>query len=365
MSNPYGGHDSGPPPDPFHPYEQPSGGSYLPNPYLGHGGNAPGGSSTDGISIAALVCSLTCCAAPVGVGLGIAGIVRTRNERRSGRWAAITGLVVGVFGTLALVAGGIGLFWVGTNVVFFEDALAGDCIDVGDRGDSLDVWKADCDEPHDAEVLHAGRFSEALVEDYRDDAYFCDELAEASGYGSVVQQGRHEIYPIVESYDVEDPEVGDWFLCVAEARDDDRLEAPLPRGEAAATRDDEDELPTRKSTLDLEAGDCFDETDPEEELVYDVLPRPCDEPHSLEVLGSVELKPGKFPGDAAIDRRTEDCLEVFEDYVGISYDDSRFELYWYTPTADSWRNNKDRSITCVGAHPRDKKLNRSLEDIRR
>lgn len=364
MSNPYGGHDSGPPPDQFNPYDPPSGGSYLPNPYVSHGGASHGGSSTDGISIAALVCSLTCCAAPVGIGLGIAGIVRTKDDRRSGRWAAITGVVVGVVGTLALVAGGIGVFWFGTNVVFFEDAQPGDCVNV-DGDTSLDVWKADCDEPHDAEVVHADRFSAAQVEDYRNDPYFCDELAEASGYGSVVEQGRHEITSIVESYDAEDPEVGDWFLCVAQNRGDDQLDAPLPRGDAAAAPDDEDELPTRKSTLDLAEGDCFDETEADEELVYDVLPRQCDEPHSFEVLGSVELTAGKFPGDAAIDRRTEDCLEVFEDYVGIPYDDSRFELYWYTPTADSWRDFKDRSITCVGAHPRDKKLSRSLADIRR
>ena len=65
-------------------------------------GPAPGQRrpSLDGVSIAGLVCALTWCAAPVGIGLGIAGIVRTKRGKRRGRWAAVTGLVVGIIALL-------------------------------------------------------------------------------------------------------------------------------------------------------------------------------------------------------------------------------------------------------------------------
>ena len=43
----------------------------------------------------------------MAIGLGIAGIVRTGGARRSGRWMAVTGLVLGVLGTVALVVGAV------------------------------------------------------------------------------------------------------------------------------------------------------------------------------------------------------------------------------------------------------------------
>ncbi|MFC7505183.1 DUF4190 domain-containing protein, partial [Nocardioides sp. GCM10030258] len=114
MTDPYGG---------FPQYEPPAGGSAptpsnpdgnpYGNPYSSPHGNPYGSpyrasTPSDGISIAALICSLTCCAAPVGIGLGIAGIVRTKDGQRSGRWAAVTGLVLGIFMMVAGVAAGIG-----------------------------------------------------------------------------------------------------------------------------------------------------------------------------------------------------------------------------------------------------------------
>lgn len=352
MSNPY---DGGVPP-----YEPPVGGPYggyaaSNNPY---GDPYRSAAPTDGLSIAALVCSLTCCAAPVGIGLGIAGIVRTKDGRRSGRWAAVTGLVVGIVMMLASVAVIIGLVWYGTNTVLIEDARAGDCIDVGD----VDIWKAECDEPHDAEVIHAGQFDEELVEQYvatPSATEFCAPLAVRSGYADVVRQGNHGISTWVDSWDIDDPDVGDHFICVAEPLEGD-LDAPLPRGERS------EQTGTGSSPSALGIGDCFDEPGDAsgDELIGMVVVVPCDEEHEFQYIGAVQVYGNDFPGIAAIERRAEACGDRFETYLRIPYDDSRYDFFYYWPTEELWVDG-ERMIRCLGAAPDGEKLTESLKGIRR
>ncbi len=50
----------------------------------------------DGVALAALICSLTLVAAPLGIVLGMAGLVRTATGKSRGRWAALVGLAVGL-----------------------------------------------------------------------------------------------------------------------------------------------------------------------------------------------------------------------------------------------------------------------------
>lgn len=240
----YGYH---PPPEPGHnPYQ----------PWSPYGGDpraeAP---RLDGVSIAAFVCALTCCAAPVGIGLGIAGIVRTKERRRTGRWAAVTGLVVGIVGTLALVAGGIGVVWYGTNVVFFDDARPGDCVDIGDS----DIWKAECDEKHDAEVLYSGEFDNALLDDFDDldPAEFCRRLPLDRRYDGLFDDPRYVIDVYFESFG-DDPDDGDLFLCVVQetsgSMDQQLLDTLFVTGLAPR-----EERADHVWATDAAVGDCFDE----------------------------------------------------------------------------------------------------------
>ncbi|GAA1865040.1 DnaJ domain-containing protein [Myceligenerans crystallogenes] len=53
---------------------------------------------TDQISIAAFVLALAC-SGVLGIPFGIAGLIRTRNGRRKGRWAAVWAIVIGVVTT--------------------------------------------------------------------------------------------------------------------------------------------------------------------------------------------------------------------------------------------------------------------------
>ena len=207
------------------PYE-PRHNPYQPTAYYEPGdGSRQAPPAMDGVSIAGMVCALTCCAAPVGVGLGIAGIVRTKKGKRRGRWAAVTGLVVGIIGTLALVAGGIGVIWYATHTVFLDEARAGDCVDIGD----VDIWKAECDESHDAEVIHSAALSRADVEIFlaNEPSDFCHEQPIDSRYEPLFADLTYDIYVYVESWDVEDPDPGDRFICVVERLDGQQIDHRL------------------------------------------------------------------------------------------------------------------------------------------
>lgn len=349
-----------------------SDGGPLPNPYA-----TAAESSLDGISVAALACSLTCCAAPVGIGLGIAGIVRTAAGRRTGRWMAVAGLVLGVVGSITLVVGGAALVrWVDEQDVDDEQAAAehlridqlkaGDCVGMAiEDYRYIDITAASCTEPHEAEIVYASRFtSEEQVRAQLDDPTFCWPLSKTQGYTTLLDDGEYGYDIVVDSADSGRPEVGDAFACFVRTIDQAPMDTPLPRGEPEPAP----ELtgPTRVSSLELDLGDCFDEpAGGAVDLVDDVIIKECDRPHAYEVIGLVPIVAKAYPGDRAIARRSGACLARFADYLDIAYDDSLFELSYYSPTRASWRHDDDRTITCLGLHPQERKLKRSLEGIGR
>jgi len=103
----------------------------------------------------------------------------------------------------------------------------------------------------------------------------------------------------------------------------------------------------------LRVGDCFNEPNFEDLLdgdaegqasaAVDVVP--CREPHQAEVYDIITVSGDDFPGDAAIERRTAECLHSFKEYVGKSYGRSRLDAAIYYPTQSSWRFG-DRTILC-------------------
>lgn len=104
------------------------------------------------------------------------------------------------------------------------------------------------------------------------------------------------------------------------------------------------------NVFSLEPGTCFDDVDAfyddESEGVSDVPTVDCAEPHDNEVFATYDLPDGDFPGQEAIATTAEEeCIERFEDYVGIAYADSRFVSTHLIPTAQSWEGG-DREVVC-------------------
>lgn len=212
MSNPYGGE--------YPPYQP------APNPY---DNSAYGSARTpfDGVSLAALICSVTCCAAPVGIALGIAGLVRTGGGRRTGRWAAVTGLALGTVLTLAMAGFLVFAIVLGSHSVQEDEARAGQCVDVN----SLDiVEKADCDEPHDGEIIWAGRFTDELVRSFETSSTqeFCAALPNLdAAYRAATQGNEYEASVSIDAFDEDEPDRGDWFFCYLTRGDGEPLEGPV------------------------------------------------------------------------------------------------------------------------------------------
>ena len=227
---------------------QPPGGEPTHHPYGGgygafepgapYGGYGPGQPTvrTDGVSIAAFVCALTCCAGPIGVGLGIAGIVRTKDGRRRGRWAAVTGLVLGSIGTLVLIGGFVALVLAISNTVLEEDAEVGQCVNTGFLGtDSNDLWDATCSEPHDAEIVAVQLADDALESRYdagdsvRD---ICTDLADDE-YRPLLADSEYVVDFASDAFS-EDIESGNWVVCYVERADGEQLQGPLRGGSSGA-----------------------------------------------------------------------------------------------------------------------------------
>ena len=103
--------------------------------------------------------------------------------------------------------------------------------------------------------------------------------------------------------------------------------------------------------MTLQVGDCFDDPEVIDEVVFDVAAVPCTEAHDNEVFAVQSVASdfgGVFPGlDALEQHGYEFCSgQTFDSYVGASYLDSALEVFSFTPTEESW-DQGDREIVCA------------------
>ncbi len=222
MSNPYGGNPYGGAGD-QNPYGQPQHGQY----------GAPGGQGypaapvkTDGVSITAFVLSLICCA-PVGLILGFVGLGRTKNGQRKGRWAAVTGIVLGVLGlavwVLVIIGLASGVSWL-NSVVTPGNAEVGQCVDIEEEDNTVFFTEKDCTESHDGEIV-----AKTTVDDDNVDAIsermteFCSELLDPADLATITENQDLALYAVIE--DPNNVEVGDHLACYVES--DTKLDEPI------------------------------------------------------------------------------------------------------------------------------------------
>ncbi len=99
------------------------------------------------------------------------------------------------------------------------------------------------------------------------------------------------------------------------------------------------------AVLALDVGTCFDDPESFAE-VRDVPIVDCDEPHDNEVIANQDLTGDDYPGQEQVDNRASQiCFDSFSAYVGISYEESIYEIGWLVPSDETW-DVGDREIIC-------------------
>ncbi|UCR89603.1 septum formation family protein [Mycetocola spongiae] len=101
----------------------------------------------------------------------------------------------------------------------------------------------------------------------------------------------------------------------------------------------------------IKIGDCMDEQTGATE-VSDVPTVPCGDPHDEEVFGEFTVDGNDFPGDDEMSEIAfNGCVDRFNDFIGLSYEESGLDFYPLTPTSTGWTMQNDRTINCVAYDP--------------
>lgn len=224
MSDPYGQNPYGQPQQPPQPHPYGGGGGYGPPP----GGGTPGGfgsqpPKTDGVSVASFVLSLLCCTGLIGLILGFVGLSRTKGGQRKGRGFAIAGVVLGIGSVLVGIGAGIFFVFLANTVVTPDNAEVGECVNVETEDDSVYLYKKDCSDSHDAEIV--------AVVDVTDENR--DDIGESmAGFciTAIAEGDQEAVTPYLSDLDavIEDPnnvDVGDTLVCYVEPGE--KLDAPI------------------------------------------------------------------------------------------------------------------------------------------
>jgi hypothetical protein len=100
-------------------------------------------------------------------------------------------------------------------------------------------------------------------------------------------------------------------------------------------------------TNEMVVGDCFDDFN-QGGLTASVDAIPCAEEHVYEVFHDFSLPEGDYPSDSAMeDAVYEECDPAFADFVGVTYDESELEYFYFSPTEEGWTQYDDRLISCI------------------
>lgn len=102
------------------------------------------------------------------------------------------------------------------------------------------------------------------------------------------------------------------------------------------------------SVLNLEVGQCTDQSVAGEDSVSSLPIVDCAESHTGEIYSLPQVPDGDFPGDAALQETAGQLCsgQDFQTYVGKPYQESAIYLSYLVPSDDTWENG-DREIVCI------------------
>jgi hypothetical protein len=103
------------------------------------------------------------------------------------------------------------------------------------------------------------------------------------------------------------------------------------------------------SVFDLRAGDCITPPGDVKAELDKVRVVPCKDGHTQEAFAVQPYDKGDaYPGDQALTAFADGvCLEQYQGYVGVAYQDSKLFYTYLLPSARSWNEGKDRKIVCI------------------
>ena len=101
---------------------------------------------------------------------------------------------------------------------------------------------------------------------------------------------------------------------------------------------------------DAPPGPCYD-VEVEDGVLTDWTEVPCDGPHHAEVSFAAAFgAEGPYPGDDYMtDSAADTCRTAFENYVGVSPEQSAYDVDWLLPTEEMWANGVRNGICLVVA----------------
>lgn len=116
---------------------------------------------------------------------------------------------------------------------------------------------------------------------------------------------------------------------------------------------EKDKAKVSQSVFLVKPGQCFAPPGAVATEISDLTRVPCSNAHTEEAYAVVPFTaadgstPTDFPGaDALTNFAQGTCAQKFQDYVGISYLDSKLFFTYLVPSARGWQQSKDRNIVC-------------------
>ena len=97
----------------------------------------------------------------------------------------------------------------------------------------------------------------------------------------------------------------------------------------------------------LRVGDCFNDSSGIGDEVSSLPGVPCSEPHDYETYAVFDVALASYPTEEEMSELAyERCLERFDGFVGLEYENSILEIVTLYPTSDSWQQD-DREVVCA------------------
>jgi hypothetical protein len=99
------------------------------------------------------------------------------------------------------------------------------------------------------------------------------------------------------------------------------------------------------AAANFEPGECTNDSLRGE--VTEIETVDCDEEHEVEAFGSFDLEGDELPDDDEIaEEANDECLDQFEEYVGIEYAESIYIADYLPPTEDAFDDGL-RTVVCI------------------